>query len=95
MVDDAGAAPAPPDPLALLRSRSFVVILVFAAVIGVVVSLASWAFLELINQIQIGVFSDLPGDLGLEVLFSCRHVRWFTLTVVRASLGIADEGMMR
>ena len=58
------APPAPPDPMALLRSKSFVVILVFAAVVGVVVSLASWAFLELINQIQIGVFTDLPGDLG-------------------------------
>ena len=50
--------------MALLRSKSFVVILVFAAVVGVVVSLASWGFLELINQIQIGVFNDLPGGLG-------------------------------
>ena len=59
MADAGAAAPAPPDPpaapdpLALLRSRSFVLILVFAAVVGVVVSLASWGFLELINQIQI------------------------------------------
>jgi H+/Cl- antiporter ClcA len=52
----------------LLRSRSFVVILVFAAVIGVVVSLASWAFLELINQIQLGVFRDLPSDLGFDTV---------------------------
>jgi H+/Cl- antiporter ClcA len=52
----------------MLRSRSFVVLLVFAAVIGVVVSLASWAFLELINQIQIGVFTDLPGDLGFNTV---------------------------
>ena len=43
-------------------------LLVFAAVIGVVVSLASWAFLELINQIQIGVFTDLPGDLGFNTV---------------------------
>ena len=71
MADAAAPAPAPPDPpapdpLALLRSRSFIVILVFAAVVGVVVSLASWGFLELINQIQIGVFNDLPGDLGFD-----------------------------
>ena len=70
MADAAPAQPdpSPPDPAALIRSRSFVVILVFAAVIGVVVSLASWVFLELINQIQIGVFTDLPGDLGFSTV---------------------------
>ena len=52
----------------MLRSKSFVVLLVFAAVIGVVVSLASWGFLELINQIQLGVFNDLPGDLGFNTV---------------------------
>jgi H+/Cl- antiporter ClcA len=59
-------APAQPDPAALLRSKSFVVLLVFAAIIGLVVSFASWAFLELIHQVQIGVFTDLPDRLGLD-----------------------------
>jgi H+/Cl- antiporter ClcA len=52
----------------MLRSRSFVVLLVFAAVIGVFVSLASWGFLELIHQIQLGVFSDLPDALGFDTV---------------------------
>jgi H+/Cl- antiporter ClcA len=30
----------------------------------VVVSLAAWSFLELVHQIQTGVFTDLPKDLG-------------------------------
>ncbi len=63
-------APAPPpvDPAAMLRSRNFVVLLVFAAVIGVIVSIASWGFLELIHQAQLGVFSDLPDALGYDTM---------------------------
>ncbi len=56
--------PAPLDPEAMLRSRGFVVLLVFAAVIGLFVSLASWGFLELVHQLQLTVFSDLPDALG-------------------------------
>jgi chloride channel protein, CIC family len=65
MSDDAEPqAPPAPDPTALLRSRSFVVLLVFSALIGIVVSLISWGFLELVHQTQIGVFNDLPDRLG-------------------------------
>src|SRR5262249_61895807 len=61
------APPAPaPDPAAILRSRGFVVLLVFAAVIGVIVSLAGWGFLELIHQIQVYVYKDLAPDLGFD-----------------------------
>jgi H+/Cl- antiporter ClcA len=63
-----GAAATPPaaaaDPSSLLRSRQYRVLLVFAAVIGVIVSLASWGFLEAVHQIQVGVYRDLPGDVG-------------------------------
>ena len=58
-----GAAP-PLDPGSLIRSRQYRVLLVFAAVIGVLVSLASWGFLELVYYIQHGVYKDLPSDLG-------------------------------
>jgi hypothetical protein len=56
----------PPDPAAMLRSRGFVVLLVFAAVIGVVVSFLSWAFLEAVHQSQIAVWQDLPKRLGFD-----------------------------
>ena len=52
----------------MLRSRGFVVLLVFAAVIGLVVSLASWGFLELVHQVQLGLFSDLPYVLGYSTM---------------------------
>jgi len=57
---------AAPDPAAILRSRGFVVLLVFAAVVGVIVSLAGWGFLELIHQIQVYVYKDLAPDLGFD-----------------------------
>jgi H+/Cl- antiporter ClcA len=39
-------------------------LLTLAAGVGLVVSLAAWAFLELIHQVQVGVFEGLPKDLG-------------------------------
>lgn len=47
-----------------IRSRGFVGLLVIAAIVGVLVSLAAWCFLELVHQIQQGVFVGLPSDLG-------------------------------
>ena len=47
-----------------LRSRRFVVLLVIVAVVGVVVSLAAWCFLEAIHQIQQELFTHLPNALG-------------------------------
>jgi H+/Cl- antiporter ClcA len=62
MADPAAAR----DPTSIIRSRRFLVLLGLAAVIGVVVSLAAWGFLELVHQIQVGVFTDLPKDLGYD-----------------------------
>jgi H+/Cl- antiporter ClcA len=59
-------AAAPPDPSSIVRSRRFVVLLVIAAVVGLVVSFAAWGFLELIHQIEVGVFTGLPKDLGYD-----------------------------
>jgi H+/Cl- antiporter ClcA len=60
------ADPPSPDPLALLRSRRYVGILVLAAVIGVPVSVAAYGFLALVNELQELLFDDLPGALGLD-----------------------------
>lgn len=54
---DADATPSP-------TARVLAVACVLAAVVGVVVSLAAWCFLELVHQIQHGVFSGLPNDMG-------------------------------
>ena len=55
-----------PDPASTLRSRSFVAVLVLAAIVGVIASLAAWCFLELIFYIQQWVFTDIPHDVGYD-----------------------------
>jgi H+/Cl- antiporter ClcA len=47
-----------------MRGKGFVLVLVLAAIIGVIASLAAWGFLELIFYIQRWVFTDIPKDLG-------------------------------
>ncbi len=61
-----GADQAEPDPATVMANRRFAVLLVFVAVVGVITSLVAWCFLEAVHQIQTGVFTDLPKDLGYE-----------------------------
>ncbi len=49
-----------------MANRRFAVLLVFVAIVGVITSLVAWCFLELVHQIQTGVFTDLPKDLGYD-----------------------------
>ena len=55
-----------PDPLALLRSRSYLRLLVLAALIGVPVSAAAYAFLKLVDWLQEQLFTELPEALGFD-----------------------------
>jgi chloride channel protein, CIC family len=54
----------PVDPLALLRSRSYVALLVLAAIIGAPISAVAYGFLKLVDVVQKWVFTDLPKELG-------------------------------
>lgn len=72
------AAP-PVDPGSLIRSKQYRVLLVLAAVIGVLVSLASWGFLELVHGIQQWVYVDLPSDLGYQTVPSWWPLPWLAL----------------
>jgi chloride channel protein, CIC family len=54
----------PSDPLALLRSRSYLALLVLAAIIGVPISAAAYFFLALVSKLQVWIFTDLPKDVG-------------------------------
>jgi H+/Cl- antiporter ClcA len=56
----------PPDPQELLRSRSYLQLLVLAALLGVPVSAASYGFLALVDWLQEAVFTDLPKSLGFD-----------------------------
>ena len=60
------------DPLALLRTRSYVGLLVLAGIIGVPISAAAWGFLDLVNVLQSLIFTDLPHALG----FSSEPIWW-------------------
>ena len=62
--DPLATAGHPIDPGALIRSRGYSALLVLAAIVGIVVSLAGWAFLELTIRIQQWVYVDLPVALG-------------------------------
>jgi H+/Cl- antiporter ClcA len=50
--------------MAILRSRSYVGLLVFAAVLGVPISAVAYGFLALVSKLQEWVFTDLPQALG-------------------------------
>jgi H+/Cl- antiporter ClcA len=59
------AAPSEPvDPGALIRSRGYIALLVLAGVVGIIVSIAGWAFLEVETWLQHAVYEDLPEALG-------------------------------
>jgi H+/Cl- antiporter ClcA len=54
----------PSDPLAPLRSRGYLGLLVLAAVIGVLVSALAYLFLAVVSKAQRWVFTSLPHQLG-------------------------------
>ncbi len=62
----------PVDPKAMLRSRSYIRLLVLAAIIGVPVSVAAYWYLYLVGYLQPEIFTDLPHGLG----FSSEPVWW-------------------
>jgi H+/Cl- antiporter ClcA len=54
----------PPDPAAILKDRSYMVLLAFGAIIGIPVATAAYFFLKWISEAQQYVFTTLPKDLG-------------------------------
>jgi H+/Cl- antiporter ClcA len=66
-VTSPAAPPTPeslPDPVELLRSKSYLALLVIGAVIGVPVAAFAYFFLKLVAETQQYVFTTLPNDLG-------------------------------
>jgi H+/Cl- antiporter ClcA len=60
------SSPTPEDPTATLLTKGFMVVLVIAAVVGVVVSLVAWCFVELVYQLQQELYHHLPAALGYQ-----------------------------
>lgn len=67
----------PSDPLDLLRSRSYVVLLAFGALIGAPVAAIAYGFLKLVDEGQAWLFQDLPSQLGFD-----RTPIWWPLPVL-------------
>jgi H+/Cl- antiporter ClcA len=61
---DNGAPAAARNPAALIRTGQYRVLLILAAVVGLVVSAASWCFLEVVHLLQVWVYKDLPNEAG-------------------------------
>jgi H+/Cl- antiporter ClcA len=73
--DGAGVTPAPggaADPMELLRSRGYLVLLVFGAIVGVVVAFVAYFFLKSVGEVQHYVFQTLPHEVG----FGSEPVWW-------------------
>src|SRR6476646_745708 len=78
----APAGASPPDPAQLLRSRSYVLVLVLGAIIGVPVAAVAYFYLKLVAEAQTWVFTTLPGDLG----FSGEPALWPLLPLTVSGL---------
>lgn len=70
--DPSAPGTAPPDPLAMIRSRGYLRILLLAGLIGVPVSIAAYGFLALVDWLQEYLFTELPGVLG----FAATPIWW-------------------
>jgi chloride channel protein, CIC family len=67
------------DPAALLRSRSYLALLLVAALLGVPVSAAAYGFLALVSYLQKEIFTHLPHGMGFAA-----EPTWWPLPVLLA-----------
>ncbi len=83
MTSPAGAAPAPAaNPVELLRSRNYLVLLVLGSLVGVVVAFVAYFILKFVAVAQNFVFATLPKDCG----FHSAPVWWPILPLALSGL---------
>ena len=78
----------PPDPAAILKSRSFLALLALGAIIGVPVATVAYFFLEAVAKVQTEIFSDLPIALGFHSEPLWWPLPWLALSGVLVALAI-------
>jgi H+/Cl- antiporter ClcA len=78
-------SPPAADPAQLLRSRSYVAVLAFGALLGVPVAVVAFLYLKVVAEAQTWVFTTLPGDLG----FSGEPAWWPLLPLTVGGLVVA------
>ena len=79
-----------PDPIAAMRDRRFIVVLVLAAVVGIVASAAAFAFLELDHELKPWIYNDLPDALGFDT-----RPDWWPLPVLAIAGLLAALAIVR
>ena len=88
---DAAAAPEPasaPDPTAVIKSRSYIALLLLGAVIGVPVATVAYFFLDAVSKVQTEIFTDLPNGLGFQGEPLWWPLPWLALSGVLVALAI-------
>jgi H+/Cl- antiporter ClcA len=79
------AKPGSASPLAALRTRGYLVLLVLAALIGAPISAIAYGFLALVTKLQGWIFTDLPKGLG----FHAEPLWWPLLPLAVAGVLVA------
>jgi H+/Cl- antiporter ClcA len=95
MTDDATSPPQTPalaDPLKLLKSRSYLSLLLLGALVGVPVAAVAYFFLEAVAKVQTEIFNDLPGSLGFHGAPLWWPLPWLVLSGILVSLTIRYLG---
>ena len=76
------------DPKALIRSGECRALLVLRPLVGLLVSCASWLFLEAVHEIQVEVYENLPHDLGYEHVPLWWPLPWLALAGLLTAFAI-------
>lgn len=70
---------APPDPAELLKTPSYLLLLVIGAIIGVPVAAVAYFFLKIVAEAQQYVYTTLPDDLGFDAVPDWWPIPWLIL----------------
>jgi H+/Cl- antiporter ClcA len=76
------------DPSALIRSRQYRVLLVLAAFVGLLVSTASWCFLEAVHELEVLVYEKFPDQLGYDKVPLWWPLPWVALAGALTAVAI-------
>ena len=87
MTDTAPPA-ASPDPVELLRSRRYLGLVVFGAIVGVLVAVVAYFFLKAVGEAQHYVFTTLPGEVGYDAEPAWWPAPWLALSGLLVALTI-------
>jgi H+/Cl- antiporter ClcA len=83
------SAPAgPPDPMEIIRSKSYLAVLALGAAIGVPVAVVAYYFLTAVTKLQKAIFTDLPKDAGFHSMPSWWPLPWLFLSGILVAAAI-------